>query len=274
MKQLITTLILLFIINQLFSQTIELTFTAEHNGQYTQKQSLLISDLVRYYLNDTLTYNPMDSVVKILSNVQYKDAKINLVSAYIETKNFNKAHSLMDSLVYVEPELDAFADKQELSIMKANQPGGVYSMLNDSVAIQILNTISADTSKFGSLYAMNMIEAIGDSVYEELTLIPMPDMNNRNMLETPQATHPVNSAHLSCYPNPATEKINIEFSIYNDAENKFILLYNVKGQEVYREEIFDPEGVKSISVPETGGTYYIYIEADGSILAIDKIVVL
>lgn len=266
------------ILNQIANlQTGELSdrdFIPLVEASYTQKQSLLISDLVRYYLNDTLTYNPIDSVIKILSDVQYKDAKINLVSVYIEAKNFNKAQSLLDSLVIIEPELNAFADKQELSIMKANQPGGVYSMLNDSVAIQILNTISTDTTKFGSLYAMNIIEAIGDSIYEELTLIPTPDMNNRNMLENSPASNSKNNAYLNCYPNPATEKINIEYSLYNDAESKFILMYNVKGQEIYREDLLDIEGVTTITVPETEGTYYIYIEADGAILAIDKIVVL
>ena len=82
MKQLITILILLFTINQSFSQTIELTFTAEYNSQHIQMDSVYIrnqsqsSDTVLYY-PDTVLYisnvgmyefEPANSVLAVSQN--------------------------------------------------------------------------------------------------------------------------------------------------------------------------------------------------------------
>lgn len=242
---------------------------------YSYKANILEADLVRYYLNDTLSVNPLDSVALLLEDADSKDSKLNLVSTYIEAKNFARANSLLDSLVYIDSDLDSYADKQRLNIQTINLPGNEHSIASDSIKMQELEAIANDTQKYGAIYAQNTLEMLNDTLLQELTLIPMPDINNRNMV-SPQEYHSANieKGILTCFPNPAGETFTVRYEIDSECSEMFIVLNNSLGIEISRfpiEEYSDDILLKS---PELDGTYYVYIESCGNYIAIDKIVII
>lgn len=244
-------------------------------ASYSQSERILTADLIRYYLNDTLTVSAMDSVKKILEQATVRDAKLNLVSAYIETKHFVKASSLIDSLRTIDNSLVTFADKQTLSISVADLPGKDYSILSDSVQMNSLRIMATDTLHYGAMYAMNTLELLQDTRMEEQTLIPELDVNNRSMIgmTTIQSANGMDG-FINCYPNPASEKFTVHYETAFACDEMYLVMQNIKGQEVKRISINNCEGSIEMESPSESGTYYLFIESCGQILSVDKMVIL
>lgn len=241
---------------------------------YEYSEKVLESDLVRYYLNDTLIVNPMDSVVKILEQATTKNSKLNLVSAYISSRHFAKANQTLDSLVNIDAYLVSYSDKQKMNILTADLPGKELSLLTDSLKMQVLLSIANDTLQYGAAYAKNTLELLNDTLFQELTLIPMPTMDNRSILTYSTESQPeIETGLLSCYPNPAGEKFTAHFEVESVCTEIFLIIHNVMGKEVSRIRVNECMGDVEINSPAESGTYYVYIESCGQYIAIDKIVV-
>ncbi|HBG69287.1 MAG: hypothetical protein A2W93_02255 [Bacteroidetes bacterium GWF2_43_63] len=240
--------------------------------EYTEK--VLESDLVRYYLNDTLTVNPMDSVVKILEETTSRNSKLNLVSAYISTRHFAKANQTLDSLVNIDADLVSYSDKQRMNIQTLDLPGGELSIISDSTKMQALQAIANDTLKYGAVYARNALELLNDTLFQELTLIPMPDVDNRSMITYSTGSQPeIEQGLLSCYPNPAGEKFTAHYEVEAACAEMFIVIHDVMGREVSSIRVSECMGDIELDSPAKSGTYYVYIESCGRYIAIDKIVI-
>ncbi|MGD9494051.1 MAG: hypothetical protein AB7V36_11925 [Bacteroidales bacterium] len=240
--------------------------------EYTEK--VLESDLVRYYLNDTLTVNPMDSVMKILEQTTTKNSKLNLVSAYISSRHFAKANQTLDSLVNIDADLVSYSEKQRLNILTMDLPGKELSLLSDSSKMQVLQSIANDTLQYGAVYAKNTLELLNDTLFAELTLIPMPETDNRSMITYSSGNQPeIEKGLITCYPNPAGEKFTAHYEVESACTEMFLVIHNVMGKEVSRIRVNECIGDVELSSPAESGTYYVYIESCGQYIAIDKIVV-
>ena len=240
--------------------------------EYTEK--VLESDLVRYYLNDTLTVNPMDSVMNILEQATTKNSKLNLVSAYISSRHFAKANQTLDSLVNIDADLVSYSEKQRMNILTADLPGKELSLLSDSSKMQVLHSIANDTLQYGAVYAKNTLELLNDTLFAELTLIPMPETDNRSMIAYSSGNQPeIEKGLITCYPNPASEKFTVHYEVESACTEMFLVIHNVMGKEVSRIRVNECIGDVELSSPSETGTYYVYIESCGQYIAIDKIVV-
>jgi len=240
--------------------------------EYTEK--VLESDLVRYYLNDTLTVNPMDSVMNILEQATTKNSKLNLVSAYISSRHFAKANQTLDSLVNIDADLVSYSEKQRMNILTADLPGKELSLLTDSSKMQVLQSIANDTLQYGAVYAKNTLELLNDTLFAELTLIPMPETDNRSMIAYSSGNQPeIENGLITCYPNPAGEKFTAHYEVESVCSEMFLVIHNVMGKEVSRIRVNECIGDVELSSPAESGTYYVYIESCGQYIAIDKIVV-
>lgn len=240
--------------------------------EYTEK--VLESDLVRYYLNDTLTVNPMDSVMNILEQATTKNSKLNLVSAYISSRHFAKANQTLDSLVNIDADLVSYSEKQRMNILTADLPGKELSLLTDSSKMQVLQSIANDTLQYGAVYAKNTLELLNDTLFAELTLIPMPETDNRSMIAYSSGDQPeIENGLITCYPNPAGEKFTAHYEVESVCSEMFLVIHNVMGKEVSRIRVNECIGDVELSSPAESGTYYVYIESCGQYIAIDKIVV-
>jgi len=82
---------------------------------------------------------------------------------------------------------------------------------------------------------------------------------------------------LSCSPNPATEKITVEYSIPQEANWKecSIMLSNQQGQALQQKRLENQEGKQTISLPPSleKGIYYCSLMYKGQVLKTEKIVV-
>jgi len=241
---------------------------------YEHTQKLLESDLVRYYLNDTLTVNPMDSVVKILEQTTTKNSKLNLVSAYISSRHFAKANQTLDSLVNIDADLVSYSEKQRMNILTMDLPGKELSLLSDSSKMLVLQSIANDTLQYGAVYAKNTLELLNDTLFAELTLIPMPEIDNRSMIAYSSGNQPeIEKGLITCYPNPAGEKFTAHYEVESACTEMFLVIHNVMGKEVSRIRVNECIGDVELNSPAESGTYYVYIESCGQYIAIDKIVV-
>jgi hypothetical protein len=122
---------------------------------------------------------------------------------------------------------------------------------------------------------MNTLELLQDTLMEEQTLIPELDVNNRSMIGMPtiQSTSEIDG-FINCYPNPASEKFTVHYETAFTCDEMYLVMQNIKGQEVRRVSINNCEGSIELESPSESGTYYLLVESCGQYLAVDKMVIL
>lgn len=148
------------------------------------------------------------------------------------------------------------------------------SLLSDSSKMQVLQSIANDTLQYGAVYAKNTLELLTDTLFAELTLIPMPETDNRSMIAYSSGNQPeIEKGLITCYPNPAGEKFTVHYEVESVCSEMFLVIHNVMGKEVSRIRVNECMGDVELSSPAESGTYYVYIESCGQYIAIDKIVV-
>lgn len=81
--------------------------------QLEYEKQLRVSDKIRYFLNDTLETNPLDSLIALIKQYPRSDNPCEIVSAYVTKGDYVKAQAVVDSLQAIN-QVDDFCEFQKI----------------------------------------------------------------------------------------------------------------------------------------------------------------
>ncbi len=87
----------------------------------------------------------------------------------------------------------------------------------------------------------------------------------------------INNSHLSfvkVFPNPADNDLSLAFNANQSFNNAEIQLFDFTGKLVYSEKVNTTDGLIKLNVSEfTSGLYLCQLNADGTLIASDKVII-
>jgi hypothetical protein len=147
---------------------------AELTGWIKSKEAIF-SELVRYYLNDTLSQWSKDSLLVLMQNDLVFSTQISLANYYMDRKEFLSADSLLQSLsenYNIKPRDDS-ARLRLITLIPLLQQlyiDTIGYLIPDSIQQLILQALSSNKSEIAGAYARNILIASGLLDYQEPVL--------------------------------------------------------------------------------------------------------
>lgn len=208
--------------------------------QISYEKELTISDKIRYFINDTLEQNPIDSIVAILKQNPRSENSCEEVGAYIAKGDFIKAQNIVDSLQAIN-KLDEFCSFQKTIIQLNQSLEKCYKLKIDNVLKNDIEAKADDCSKDGCCNAQALLKQVFNYEYDELRLLP-EESRSAILFEGQNNSNPANNFNM--YPNPTDKIVNF---IFNDSN-----------YEVAYLSVFDMTGRLIDSITLKNGLNYSY----------------
>ena len=181
--------------------------TLESNlAGYLNDYSRTLNNIVRYYSSDTLSTSPFDSILIWLASSDYLWARYHQAFILNERGDSLETASLLGNLTnlysYTPEMIIDHQNYQELINYFKRCRDSLWSVLQtDSTQIAALSSIAQDSSGLPSIYATNVLSALGEMVYLEPYLLPIPGLKESKVIWPKKTIRERNS--LKIYPNPA-----------------------------------------------------------------------
>jgi hypothetical protein len=220
---------------------------------YTEKEIWLLNDeLIRYYLNDTIDINPMDSVIVILKEENRQKMKCQQLSAEIKAGKLSDAEATIDTMKAANGGIIADNYCKVLNVIleleKLNQSCTDMDVDKETV----VRDVASEETKRGCAHAKALLDIAFSEYFPEtiewfdLNSSRMADEGNHsleNVMDKESAFNTVlansNLENLSIYkiyPNPFTEKLFIDSDLSD--KNAEIIFYDIMGLELMRIPLF------------------------------------
>ncbi len=236
--------------------------------QTNYDQQLYINDKIRYFLNDTLDSNSMDSVLFMYKAYPRKDITCDLIQVYSAKGDYIRATAIIDSLEAIN-QLDDYCRFQKLLIELKQAPEKCYKMQTDAATKALVEDYANDFTKQGCPNAQALLKQVFNYQYPILRMLPEA---NRSML--PQESIESlkdGSGLLSLYPNPTNDFLNIVFS-NNDSEIGVIEIRNILGELVDKIQIKNSEVYQYNTQVLNKSIYFVSLYVNGKLLENKKLV--
>jgi hypothetical protein len=207
---------------------------------YNFTKDLAVNEIVRYYLQDTVTPYVYDNIVKWLEWNNTKIAKVDLVFAKTATGDFTRAQYLIDSLAtdpanaqyipYLQTNKDVAASGQTWDSLLTNPATKtlLLQIANDSLhphmghARAVLGHAFKNNANYEFIEGLNSSSNARVGSTSELTNQP-PSIYNTNLLALSAYPNPFNSVVKINYIIDDTEAIGtVEISLFELATGKLI----------------------------------------------------
>ncbi|MCC6182816.1 MAG: T9SS type A sorting domain-containing protein, partial [Bacteroidia bacterium] len=180
-------------------------------------KDLTVNEIVRYYLDDTITPYSYDYITKWLEWNKTIENKYDLVFAYTQKENYTRAQTLIDSLNTVTnnaPHIDFLQGHKNL---KENHK--TWRELNTDVVLR--NKVEALSSDSLNPMMGNAREALSIVYVDKQNYELIEGINNASSSRLAQTNNNQNSSSvydsslllLSAYPNPFNNSIKISYTI-------------------------------------------------------------
>jgi len=243
----------------------------QHEIDYENNElGLLSNERIREFLNDTLSNDPMDSVIVELKRKRNVNYKRLLAIAYLQKGDYVHAANYRDSVMSDEPTNIDYYDIQTELISMRSDPGGFIAGLKNNIALKnkLLN-MANDRASDGCVQAQALLNLAYGLKFQEPILLPQGINQNRfdNSLKN-------SSVELVIYPNPAGNSINFMYELATD-ENAQINLSDVSGRGI---KIIDLKGGSDLHVLDVStlnnGVYFVSLLKEGRTIANSKIIII
>lgn len=181
-------------------------------------KDLTVNEIVRYYLDDTVTSNTYDYIIKWLEWNEAIEYKYDLVFAHTEKENYMRAQSLIDSLNTLTSNAPHIEFLQSHKTLKENHKNWreletdvvlknkVEVLSSDSLSPLMGNARAALSVVFANTKNYELIEGFNSS-------------NNSSRLSSHQdntnspSIYNENLLSLNAYPNPFGNQLNVIYDI-------------------------------------------------------------
>lgn len=204
---------------------------------YRQQRKLAFSSLVTYYRSDTVNaVSSADSLRVLLENENSPDAKYQLAFLHLEQEAGGLGQSILNAL---PSEFNLTAEELELH----QHISTYYNMLVDlgqedkritdvdSLQIEALFEMEALQAGAPSVYARNILLALGEISYTEPILLPDFSKSSAIQQEYIELQKALSEHHfLRIFPNPAGDYLIVEHQLEMETQGAYISIVNVKGE--------------------------------------------
>lgn len=173
---------------------------------YRSNYSKMLNNIVRYYISDSLSSNPVDSILTYLGNCDYLWAKYHQAFLLNEKGDSAGVSSLMEAIVasYILSSVMITDHENYLDLLNTfkqcrDSSHSIFQI--DSTQISLIEGIVQDSSGLTSIYASNLLVSLNELSYMEPYLLPGPILKESKYTWPKTTLRKSNS--ITIYPNPA-----------------------------------------------------------------------
>ncbi|MBL4755253.1 MAG: T9SS type A sorting domain-containing protein [Flavobacteriales bacterium] len=252
--------------------------------------SLKLNSVSRFFLHDSLTTSGIDSVIDILKSQDRIDRELQLIEAYIEAERLTEAKLQLD-LLDLTGGLENFCKLQHIVISIIEDSASFDTLLTDTLLQLAVDSIANDTLQHGYLQARAILSMVFGTRFIE-HIEPLPQQVQLKTSEgdedaTTDGTYAeeeeprqtlsqemeINS-WVNIYPNPAKDKLIIEYSLPENAGSGMVEVHTILGYRSINYTLPGKQGtvIKDITnLP--GGVYFFTIMVNNTAVAREKIII-
>jgi hypothetical protein len=223
----------------------------ENTIDYYEKEIWLLNDeLIRFYLNDTIVVNPMDSVIALLKEEGRQKMKCQQLAAEIKAGKLLDAEATIDTIKAANGGIitDNYCKLLGVLLELAKIQESCTNM--DSDKENTVRDIASDETKRGCAQAKALLDIAFSEFFPE-TIEWMQNSNRmasegfleaatydgKEEVETVLSTapEPFNTTYnFTAYPNPFSDKLIVNTSIPNETQSAELVIFDIIGQELLR----------------------------------------
>ncbi len=143
------------------------------------------------------------------------------------------------------------------------------------VGLGFFNSITGSLSLLNTLQGSPAAPTLVDSVAYLVGIPANGTVYRFTKIPTGIANSYQQNSKVRTYPNPAFEEINLSYSLPQEAKNASVILYDLLGKEIQRQQLFGIEGAAVISLKDLAEGTYLYkvLSSETGMLANGKLVV-
>ncbi|MCX6296561.1 MAG: T9SS type A sorting domain-containing protein, partial [Bacteroidetes bacterium] len=242
-----------------------------HIDQLQFERDILLSSEIRLILNDTTFVDPINKVISIIKQENIPDQKCKLASAYIVVKDYPKADSTLNVIQAQQSNtLDNFCQLNRILIDLRQSIQGCLALHTDSTKTAALVQIASQVDKDGCSNAQALLMKAFSYFYPEDVVFP--DENQSFRLAAPDSSQQnIVVSDFKAYPNPANDKLNIDYVIPNGKASAVLTIYDLTGKILFQQQLtLDRNSVQVEMSMLSEGLYLWRIESEGEELHSDK----
>lgn len=243
---------------------------------YKAARGEAFNSLIRYFMNDSVSPSPHDSIIEILQHENRLWAKYTLAFEYLDKGEISLAENEMAGIpiqfsLSSEEQEDYQDQLSYLNVMKQLKQEGISWMEADSLQLDALYTLAFDNNK-ASAYARNVLMFYDTLYYEEEIVYPS-FLKSGPVIPIPaQAKAEGNS--LTVYPNPAHDYFIVRYELDNSYSEAKILITDMAGRIVKEFNVTTTRDYLIIPVLEfSTGMYVVKLILNGMEKGTQKVTV-
>ncbi|MBL7900137.1 MAG: T9SS type A sorting domain-containing protein [Crocinitomicaceae bacterium] len=233
-----------------------------------------VDEAIRYYLNDSIAINPIDSVIQILKLEERILRKEQLCDALIIKGDLADAQIVRNEIISEKGGETNYTRIAEINIDKRFSSDALHEINTDSSLVIEIESIIFDTTDpricpRGEALLYEYIYA--DAIYH---LVEPFYVNGDPKSAEAVADEETVDQQIQIYPNPTSSQFNINFEGYDQPENFIIEFYNVVGQKIITQQLIEGQFCLKINVENvTPGIYFVHIKNNEGTVQVNKVVV-
>ena len=243
-------------------------------GYHDWLSQIAVNEEIRLFINDTISTNPIDSVINILNLESSVERQSELASAYLAKKDLVNAQLVLNSLNSMGT-VSEFCKLLAIEIQLATMNQTASALNINSVLFNKVMAIASDTSQFGSSNAKAMIQFANGTTFQE-RIDPLAFNSSHTMIKSkpdPDVEKSDDRA-IVLYPNPTNDRVNISYTLPEGVSSAVISTFDMMGRRVFSYQLSNQKGILNQNVSELpSGIYFYMIIANGAVVAHDKLVI-
>lgn len=214
-------------------------------GDVLAESKLVMNEAIRYYLHDTTVVNGLDSAIILLKSRQELVYRKQLTDAYITNKQFAPAQNLIDSLKLVDNGAHLeFAKMRELLIaFEQCQERGFRIEHDLAQRAELESIVLGDPKRRECMSAQVIFDMVNKTKFDEE--IPFLTTPKSYSYTTPAQIASNAYPTIFVYPNPASDKLNIELT--GEDMQAVVQIFTIQGKLVKTTRINQPTQIIDVS---------------------------
>lgn len=227
------------------------------------------NEIIRYFLNDTLDENGLDSIIKVVRDFDAPDNLCTITKAYLAKGDLVKAQETVNDV-----SLGGICNYLQTLIKIAQQYDNIYSVGRDIIIKNEVEAIASDKGDAISAGADAILKWVLENPFQEW-LEPFHTAHRM----TPMVDESTNSniadvSEISVYPNPARNIVNIDYILPDDATQAVINTYDYTGKLISSQSVYGNKGLTTINTENLPNGLYVYsIIVNSTTIASQRVVI-
>ena len=202
---------------------------------FRNDHSKTLNNILRYYAFDTLCISPHDSLIAWLDQNDYLWARYHEAFAMNEKGDSSGTSALLENIAAGYSFTTAMATDHQnyldlIGHLRQCMDSSESILQMDSAGISEMNSIIQDSSGLPSIYATNLLTALGEVEYSEPYLLPAPGLKESKVF-WPKRTITERNV-LKVYPNPAGTYCIFEIELKDYKPGCILVISDEQGRRI------------------------------------------